>query len=559
MSGPYLPDLFHDMVNITSDDTNSTAVLKLSDEGRFLPGKPLSDEDIASFRIENCELISKLGSGGMGTVFLAKQTQLDRLVAIKCLRLESLGQGTLSSKLAMEAVTMAALNHPNIVGCYDVKFDDKYAFIIMEFVPGETSVKDLVMRCRTLPESIVVKILIEAINGLMYIHGKGYVHHDLKPANILIYNEENIVGKKASEIFASPNTRIKICDFGIASKSTGKSVTDDAGNVIGSPNYMAPEQLTAPLKADFRSDIYALAGTALFMLTGKPPFDISNRILLMECKLTTDMPSPIQAGAKVSAKFSQIIAKMGRLDPDERYQSYSSLLGDLMELQERLHAESNIGFSARKASFWKRISLVTFGFILVFLGYFANQYINDKFFKVKMISFTDSPGFWSGDIAQWSIEQKHGGHGNPMVMSASMVTTPISLKYPIMPGQNIDIDVNLVGVGKVVFGIKDDVSLDMQLSWSSSDGEQINASLVCNETVCPSLAGISSEQEWHSLSFSVMRTGIILYVDGEMTYMSTIPYTGRSIFSVQTDINGAVQLKNCHVYTFKRNSKTFNQ
>ena len=541
------------MVNIASDDTNSTAVLKLSEEGRFLPGKPLSDEDIASFKIENCELISKLGSGGMGTVFLAKQMQLDRLVAIKCLRLEDLGQGALSSKLATEAVTMAALNHPNIVGCYDVKFDEKYAFIIMEFVPGETSVKDLVMRCRTLPENIVVKILIEAINGLMYIHGKGYVHHDLKPANILIYNEENIVGKKASEIFESPNTRIKICDFGIASKSTGKSVTDTDGNVIGSPNYMAPEQLTAPLKADFRSDIYALAGTAIYMLTGKPPFDISNQILLMECNLTDDMPSPLQAGAKVSARLSQIIAKMGRLDPDERYQSYSSLLNDLTELQERMHADSNMGFTARKAFFWKRISLVTFGFILLFCGYYAHQYVNERFFKVKMISFTDSPGYWSGDIAQWAIEQKRDEQGKPMVMSASMVTTPITLKYSIMPGQNLDIDVKLVGAGKAVFSIKDDVSLDLQLTWASPDGDQINASLVCNDMVCPSLAGITSGKEWHSLSFSVMRTGIMLFVDGDMTYMSSIPYTGRSTLSVQTDVNGAVQLKNCHVYTYKRN------
>ena len=117
--------IFKIMDNITSDDTKSTAVLKLTDEGRVLPGNPLTDEDVASFKIENCELISKLGSGGMGAVFLAKQTQLDRLVAVKCLRLDSLGQGPLTQKLAMEAVTMAALNHPNIVGCYDVKFDDK--------------------------------------------------------------------------------------------------------------------------------------------------------------------------------------------------------------------------------------------------------------------------------------------------------------------------------------------------------------------------------------------------------------------------------------------------
>ena len=537
------------MVNIASNDTNSTAILKLTDEGKVLPGKPLSEEDVASFKIENCELISKLGAGGMGAVFLAKQTQLDRLVAVKCLRLDSLGQGALTSKLAMEAVTMAALNHPNIVGCYDVKFDDKYAFIIMEFVPGETSVKDLVIRCRTLPESIVVKILIEAISGLMYIHGKGYVHHDLKPANILIYNEENIIGKKATEIFASPNTRIKICDFGIASKSTGKSVTDSDGNVIGSPNYMAPEQLTAPLKADFRSDIYALGGTALYMLTGKPPFDISNQVLLMECKLTMDMPSPLQAGAKVSTRLSQIIAKMGRLDPDERYQSYSSLLNDLIDVQERLRAESNIGFTARKASFWKRISLVTFGFILLFIGYYANQYVNDRFFKEKMNSFTDSPGSWSGDIAQWSFEQKKEEPGKPIVMSASMVTTPIGLKYLIMPDQNIDIDVKMMGTGKAVFSIKDDVSLNLQLTWASPDGEHINASLLCNDKVDPSLAGISSGEEWHSLSFSVTRNGIMIYVDGYMKHMSTIPYTGCSTFFIQTDVNGAIQLKNCHVYT----------
>lgn len=541
------------MINIKADDTNSTAVMKMTADGMCCPGNPLSQADIESISLEDCEIISKLGSGGMGAVFLARQLRLDRLVAIKVLKLEDFAKEGIGDALTEEARTMAALNHQNIVGCHDIKFNDKYAFIIMEFVPGETSVKDLVMRCGTLPEYIVLKILIEAISGLMYIHSRGYVHHDLKPANLLVSSEKGIYGRKAFEIFDSADAHIKICDFGIASKCAGKSATDSEGNVLGSPNYMAPEQLTAPEKADFRSDIYALAGTAVYMLTGKPPFDIGNKILLMECKLTNDIPTLLPSSAHISSRFSQILARMGRLDPDERYQSYTSLLNDLQELQERMPTRGTPKYSVRRATFWKRMSLGAFGVILIFCAYYVRSYIENSYFKEKMLSFSNSPMFWSGDIAQWSISRTDSEYGSPIVMSASRVTSPISLKYPILPGQTIEFDVKHIGRGAVAFTLKDDSDLHVRLEWANLDSDKVSAIFTCNGMTFNSIPGIEIPERWHNVSFALLKKGVALFIDGDMVAMATTPFTTRSTMSVQVDSNGSVQLRDVYVYYSRKN------
>ena len=314
------------MAEESKEELSATSVLPLDKDGVIYEGAPLSLQSRA-IHLEGYELISELGHGGMGTVYLARQKQLNRLVAIKSLKLDT-QNADYSKWLSTEAITMAALNHPNIVGIYELLQDDHNVYLIMEYIPGHTSIRDLIKRFKTLPEELVIKILISVVDGLMYIHSKNFIHRDMKPDNILVYAEVPIEGLSLQQLFELPETRIKICDFGIAShtapQNTPIKVEATSGNIMGSPNYMAPEQCCDDGEVDFRSDIYALAGTAIFMLTGRPPFTFKDRESLLEYKMEHDIPSPAEAGTKVSARLSQIITRMGKLMPEERIPSFHS-------------------------------------------------------------------------------------------------------------------------------------------------------------------------------------------------------------------------------------------
>ncbi|MBR4221756.1 MAG: serine/threonine protein kinase [Victivallales bacterium] len=543
------------MAEETKEELSATSVLPSDTEGVVFAGAPLSAQSRA-IHLDGYELISELGHGGMGTVYLARQKQLNRLVAIKSLKVDARNT-EYSNWLSKEAITMAALNHPNIVGIYELLRDENNVYLVMEYIPGHTSIRDLIKRFKTIPEELVIIILISVVKGLMYIHGKDFIHRDMKPDNVLIYTEAPNEGLTLQQIFNQPETRIKICDFGIAlhtSQKNGKVNDNSQGdNVMGSPNYMAPEQCCSPADADFRSDIYALAGTAIFMLTGGPPFKFKDRESLLEHKMEHDIPAPAEVGAKVSARLSQIITKMGRLLPDERYQSYEELLKDLETALESLPGRKVTTWTQKRARFWKTINIITLLMLLTAVLGVTYRYVHNKYFKVRMISLSSSMSLWKGERSAWTVDQ-YNTDDKPSVMTALQPTPPIQLVRAIFPEQCLDFSARHPIDGEMVFEISDEIGNHSILKWNYLHTTKKNSFVFTvngNEHV---IEGIQprKETDWFAFRFTLLPKGILLLIEDELVCMVRTQEMGTSHFSVQLTTTPMASLKHIYIYDRKK-------
>src|SRR6266404_828238 len=281
-------------------------------------------ESIAHYRI-----IKKLGAGGMGEVYLALDTKLDRKVAIKVLQPDSLAEEHLKKRLLKEAQAAARLDHPNICAVYDVNEADSLTFIVMQYIEGETLAEK--MERQPLELSTALAIAEQVAEGLAEAHTHGVVHRDLKPQNMMI----------------TLRGQLKILDFGLAKQMRSSDSVDfeaptatllsTPGHVIGTMPYMSPEQLQGePL--DARSDIFSLGVTFYEMLAGKHPFqDKSAAVTLSRIMLSDPIPTE-QFQAQVSPELQALLSKMLSKDKAARYQSAQDLLTDLRRLPAKLSA-----------------------------------------------------------------------------------------------------------------------------------------------------------------------------------------------------------------------------
>lgn len=282
-------------------------------------------ESIAHYRI-----IKKLGAGGMGDVYLALDTKLDRNVAIKVLRPESLAEENLKKRLVREAQAAAKLHHQNICAIFDVNEADSLTFIVMEYIEGETLAE--AMERKPLGLSRALALIEQAAEGLAEAHAHGIVHRDVKPQNMMI----------------TPRGQLKILDFGLAKQMrSSASVDHDAptaqllstpGMVVGTMPYMSPEQVQGePLDAS--SDIFSLGVTLYEMLAGKHPFkDKSAAVTMSRILLGEPIPTE-QFQTQVSPELQTLLGKMLRKDKAARYQSAQDFLTDLRQLSAELSAE----------------------------------------------------------------------------------------------------------------------------------------------------------------------------------------------------------------------------
>jgi eukaryotic-like serine/threonine-protein kinase len=283
-------------------------------------------ESIAHYRI-----IKKLGAGGMGEVYLALDTKLDRKVAIKVLRPDSLAEENLKKRLLKEAQAVAKLDHPNICHVYDVNEADSLTFIVMQYIEGETLAEKMLRQ--PLELSAALAIVEQAAEGLAEAHRHGVVHRDLKPQNMII----------------TPRGQLKILDFGLAKQMQSSDSVDfeaptatllsTPGHVVGTMPYMSPEQLQGePL--DARSDIFSLGVTFYEMLAGKHPFqDKSAAVTLSRIMLAEPIPTE-QFHAQVSPELQTVLDKMLCKDKAARYQSARDFLTDLRQLPAQLSANT---------------------------------------------------------------------------------------------------------------------------------------------------------------------------------------------------------------------------
>jgi serine/threonine-protein kinase len=265
-------------------------------------------------RIGGYELQRLLGKGAMGTVYLARQISMDRSVALKLLP-RKLSQDPMFVKRFMrEARTCAQLNHPNIIAAIDVGESNGYQYFAMEFVNGE-ALDDVLKKAQYLEEERALEIAVQVVQGLEHAAGAGIIHRDIKPANLMVCKDHTI----------------KIADMGLAivcDSETSAHLTA-IGTAVGTPYYMAPEQVEGRPDLDFRVDIYALGATLFEVVTGAKPFDGANVPAIMAKRLYEDPPLACDVRPTVSVELSAVIAKMMARDPARRYQDFKSLLADL--------------------------------------------------------------------------------------------------------------------------------------------------------------------------------------------------------------------------------------
>ncbi len=249
------------------------------------------------------ELIEKVGQGGMGSVFKARQKELNRAVALKVLSPRLARSSEFVERFLREARAAGRLNHPNIVAAIDVGEDQGFYYFAMEYVEGETLAK-LLAREGPLAEERALRIAADVARALDHAQGKGLIHRDIKPDNIMV----------------TPDGRVRVTDFGLA-KAIGKGTPDgtDDERFLGTPAYVAPEQIRSEPDIDCRADIFSLGVTLFQMLTGELPFKGANPMAIAAAVVAEPLPPLRRLRPDVSAATARIVEKMTAKAPSERY------------------------------------------------------------------------------------------------------------------------------------------------------------------------------------------------------------------------------------------------
>ena len=270
---------------------------------------------ISPTRIGEFDILRQIGSGGMGDVYLGRDSTLDRQVAIKVVRAEVRDQAALD-RFFREARAAAALRHPNVVTIYACGQHDKQPYMVMEFVDGE-SLSDVIRQRRNLMLSDKLSYIEQICAGLHYAHLAGIVHRDVKPANIMV-DRQGVV---------------RILDFGIA-RIEGSAMTLD-GTMVGSLNYMSPEQMLGKT-VDYRSDMFSLGSVAYELLCYQQAFKGSMNDGLLQ-RLPHENPPPLTTIRRdLPSELEQIIAKaLGKL-PDDRYPDLEAMRAAILAVKRGL-------------------------------------------------------------------------------------------------------------------------------------------------------------------------------------------------------------------------------
>lgn len=271
---------------------------------------------LAHFRVQQ-----QVGSGGMGAVFLADDLELSREVALKVLNPVTSADPALVARFRNEARACAQLNHDNIARVYYSGQQAGVHFIAYEYAAGQ-NIRQLISARGRLPEDETLNYTIQATLALSHINAAGVVHRDIKPSNIIL----------------TENGRIKVVDLGLARRDSQDSFGDltVAGTMLGTFDYVAPEQARDPREADIRSDVYSLGCTVYHMLTGQPPYPEGTGMQKLLDHQGKSPPDPRSVAVDLSPEFSAIVQKMMNTDPDLRYQDPGQLLVDLTSLATRM-------------------------------------------------------------------------------------------------------------------------------------------------------------------------------------------------------------------------------
>jgi Tol biopolymer transport system component len=347
--------------------------------------------------LDNYKVLSLLGVGGMGEVYLARDTRLGREVAIKVLP-AGFASGTDRLRLEREARAASALNHPNILTIYEINEADDQLFIAAEFVDGET-LRQRIRKGR-LKRGEVLDVAIQIASALSAAHAAGIVHRDLKPENVMLRHD----------------ALVKVLDFGLAKLTDPQTTTTgpeevtlgllntEPGLVLGTSAYMSPEQARG-LAVDARSDIWSLGVVLYEMVGGRVPFAGATKSDVIASILERE-PPPLEDDAREPAiELKWILHKALRKEKEERYQTARELLGDLKDLRQDFDTQSKLGRSIKpEPSGWVRRSkpgtlfavllgvMTLAGITLALYKFVGRNHSHAVLPAAKIVPFTTFPG-----------------------------------------------------------------------------------------------------------------------------------------------------------------------
>ena len=310
----------------------------------------MGEKGIAGARLNKLgryEVLSELGKGAMGIVYLAKDPVIGRMVAIKTIRASSMGDDDSESRefrerFIREAQTAGILSHPHIVTIHDIGEDPdtQTSFIAMEYIEGK-NLKSLLNERANFSYDQIAEMIAQVAEAIDYAHRKGIIHRDIKPANIIITTDE----------------KVKITDFGIAKVASSNLTT--TGQFLGTPNYMSPEQVSgAPV--DGRSDIFSLGVVLYELLTHRKPFVGENLTAISYKIVHEDFTPPAELSSEVPTEFNPIVARAMAKDPWNRYQrgkDFALALHQLRAHLEEQRALQDLGTIVSQAEFMPTLKL----------------------------------------------------------------------------------------------------------------------------------------------------------------------------------------------------------
>ena len=274
------------------------------------PSDPLIGKTLGGY-----EIVRKLGQGGMGAVYDARQLSLDRHIALKVLPAQLAANKEFIRRFIREALSVAKLNHNNIIQIYDVGKEEDTYYFSMEFVKGRTLDAMIEPEGKMAPET-AVGYVIQAARGLEYSHRKNIIHRDIKPENIMI-NEEGVA---------------KVADLGLAKQVDDKELSVTmSGVAMGTPHYMSPEQASDAKQVDHRADIYSLGCTLYHLVTGKVPYSGESAFEIITKHVNEPLTLPHVIVPDVPEELSGIVGKMMAKQKEERYQTMADVIEALEE------------------------------------------------------------------------------------------------------------------------------------------------------------------------------------------------------------------------------------
>lgn len=320
-----------------------------------------------------------LGRGGMGTVYEAHDTALERVVAVKLLRPEIADDAQIVKRFFREARAAAKVNHPNLTYIYFVGTADDRPFFAMEYVPG-LSLEQKVERDGPLPLVEAVDVLVQAARGLAAAHDAGVIHRDVKPSNLMLL----------------PDGSVKVTDFGLA-KSLDADVDASHGAVRGTPTYMSPEQCRGE-EVDARTDVYGLGLTAWYLFAGRPAYAERNLGKLINDQMNTPLPTLADPRPDLPAVVDTVLSKLCAKDVDDRPQDMPTVAELLERMRPRTVDLAPIFPRAAALVVDLVVFFILFGATMSLLGLVGLESLNASVYAMAVLLM----------VSQFGMEFAHG-------------------------------------------------------------------------------------------------------------------------------------------------------